>query len=148
MTFILTTLAFAMFLTMHLLTGYEARAHERARTVGDRRTSAHRVVLLFYTRAVWFAGLFAAAGWVVVSSTSSPPWLEIAVVYGAIIAIVTSLSQARRWAVIRDQQEPAEQTVTTSDGRTVTVPAEILALIEQRAAHMEGEAPHAEGPER
>lgn len=131
MTFLVATVAFAVFLALHVLTGHATRAFDRASTGTDRARYAMRACLYLYARAVWFAGLFTACAWVVIAAVPAIPWLEVALVYAAIIAIITTLMQATHWLEEARSATDRTATITMDDGRTLTVPPEILAMIDE-----------------
>jgi cytochrome bd-type quinol oxidase subunit 2 len=95
----IATVYFALFVLLLLAVPFAARRHAKLspRNVSTRRRLARTIGLIFLLRAIWFVPLFLVAGAELTTATPAPPVLQIVLVYGGLIGVLTSLAQATEW---------------------------------------------------
>lgn len=99
MTVAIATAYFVAFIVLHIAVALLSRrldATPPRRSIARVRL-ARQIGLLLIGKAVWFAVLFGVAAATVVAATPALPLIEVILVYGGIIGIVTSLMQAADW---------------------------------------------------
>lgn len=96
---LLATAFFAIFVGLHVLAVLLGQRLDRTppRLWHWRVRYARMLAAVMVTKAVWFAVLVAVAATTVVLATPRLPMLEMIIVYGGLIGIITSAFQATQW---------------------------------------------------